>query len=530
MSAAAPSMAGAAAPPLTDVNPWIIAVVVTMATFMEVLDTSIANVALPHIAGNLSAGTDESTWILTSYLVSNAIVLPLSGWISSIVGRKRFYMSCVAIFTISSFLCGIAPNLGMLIFFRVLQGAGGGGLQPSEQSILADTFPPAKRGMAFAVYGLAVVMAPAIGPTLGGWITDNYTWRWIFLVNIPVGIISLLLTSRLIQDPPGTQKKKFSEMKIDYMGLGFLALGLGTLQVILDKGQRDDWFGSPFIVALTIISVTSIVFTIFWEWNHKDPIIELKLFKDRTFASASLMMFVVGFTLLSSTLLLPQFSQTLLGYTAQRAGEALTPGGFTLVLLMPLVGFLLSRYDPRRLVVFGFLLVSGSLFYMTRFDLSVDFHTLVVARMVQAAGLGFLFVPINTAAYGYLPREKNNAASGLINLARNIGGSVGISVVTTMLARRSQHHLVEFSDHLSAANPNFQRSLQGLAQNLQARGFSPADAMHRAYGLIQANVFRQADMLAYIDNFWMLAVGVLCMTPLVFMMKKPKPGGPVVVH
>ncbi len=512
------------------VNPWIIAVVVTMATFMEVLDTSIANVALPHIAGNLSAGTDESTWILTSYLVSNAIVLPLSGWFSSIIGRKRFYMSCVAIFTVSSFLCGLAPNLGMLIFFRVLQGAGGGGLQPSEQSILADTFPPAKRGMAFAVYGLAVVMAPAIGPTLGGWITDNYTWRWIFFINIPVGILSLLLTSRLIQDPPYQVRKKFSEMRIDYMGLGFLALGLGTLQIVLDKGQRDDWFGSNFILTLTIIAVLSLLFTIFWEWRHKDPIIDLHLFKDRTFAAANIMMFMVGFTLLSSTLLLPQFTQTLLGYTAERAGEALTPGGFTLVVLMPLVGFLLTRYDPRRLMVFGFLAVSGSLFYMMRFDLTVDFHTLIYARMVQAGGLGFLFVPINTVAYSYLPREKNNAASGLINLARNIGGSVGISLVTTMLARRSQDHQVYLSRNLAASNPNMQRTLQETAQALQARGFSPADAMHRAYALMQNNVFRQADMLAYIDNFWLLAVGILFMVPLVFLMKRPKPGGTIAVH
>jgi MFS transporter, DHA2 family, multidrug resistance protein len=516
MSSATLTMDAGAEPWRPAVNPWIIAIVVTMATFMEVLDTSIANVALPHIAGNLSAGTDESTWILTSYLVSNAIVLPLSGWISSIVGRKRFYMSCVAIFTVSSFLCGIAPNLGMLIFFRVLQGAGGGGLQPSEQSILADTFPPAKRGMAFAVYGLAVVMAPAIGPTLGGWITDNYTWRWIFLVNIPVGIISLLLTSRLIQDPPHQVRKKFSEMRIDYMGLGFLALGLGTLQIVLDKGQRDDWFGSNFILSLTIISVLSLLFTIFWEWRHKDPIIDLHLFKDRTFAAANIMMFMVGFTLLSSTLLLPQFTQTLLGYTAERAGEALTPGGFTLVILMPLVGFLLTRYDPRRLMVFGFLAVSSSLFYMTRFDLTVDFHTLILARMVQAGGLGFLFVPINTVAYSYLPREKNNAASGLINLSRNIGGSVGISLVTTMLARRSQDHQVYLSGHLAASNPNMQRTLQGTASALQAHGYAPADAMHRAYAIMQNTIFRQADMLAYIDNFWMLGVGILFMVPLVF--------------
>ncbi|SRR5579871_340605 len=512
------------------INPWIIAVVVTMATFMEVLDTSIANVALPHIAGNLSAGTDESTWVLTSYLVSNAIVLPLSGWISSIIGRKRFYMTCVAIFTISSFLCGIAPNLGMLIFFRVLQGAGGGGLQPSEQSILADTFPPAKRGMAFAVYGLAVVMAPAIGPTLGGWITDNYNWRWIFFINIPVGMLSLLLTSRLIQDPANVVRKKFSEMKVDYVGLGFLALGLGTLQVILDKGQRDDWFESHFILTLAVISAAALIFTLFWEWKHKDPIIDLHLFKDRTFAMANLMMFMVGFTLLSSTLLLPQFTQTLLGYTAERAGEALTPGGLTLVVLMPLVGFLLTRYDPRRLVVFGFISVSTSLFFMTHFNLDVDFRTLTIARMLQAGGLGFLFVPINTMAYSYLPRNKNNNASGLINLSRNIGGSVGISVVTTMLERRTQHHLVNMSSHLSPANPNMQRTLQGMSQALQARGFSSPDAMHRAYMLMQNTVFRQAAMLAYIDNFWMLAIGILCMVPLVFLMKRPQAGGSIAVH
>ena len=319
-------------------------------------------------------------------------------------------------------------------------------------------------------------------------------------------------------------------MRIDYIGLGFLALGLGTLQIVLDKGQRDDWFGSNFILTLTIIAVLSLLFTIFWEWRHKDPIIDLHLFKDRTFAAANIMMFMVGFTLLSSTLLLPQFTQTLLGYTAERAGEALTPGGFTLVVLMPLVGFLLTRYDPRRLMVFGFLAVSGSLFYMMRFDLTVDFHTLIYARMVQAGGLGFLFVPINTVAYSYLPREKNNAASGLINLARNIGGSVGISLVTTMLARRSQDHQVYLSRNLAASNPNMQRTLQETAQALQARGFSPADAMHRAYALMQNNVFRQADMLAYIDNFWLLAVGILFMVPLVFLMKRPKPGGTIAVH
>src|SRR5437588_772051 len=326
MGAAAITMNGAAEW-RPAVNPWIIALTVTLATFMEVLDTSIANVALPHIAGSLSAGQDESTWVLTSYLVSNAIVLPLSGWLSSIIGRKHFYMGCVALFTVSSFLCGLAPNLPALIIFRILQGAGGGGLQPSEQAILADTFPPAKRGMAFAVYGIAVVMAPAIGPTLGGWITDNFTWRWIFFINIPVGILSLLLTSRLIQDPPYFKRRKLSETRVDYIGLGFVALGLGTLQIVLDKGQRDDWFESHFILTLAIISLASILFVIWWEWRQKDPIIDLHLFRERTFAAANFLMFMLGFALLGSTLLLPLFMQTLLGYTAQQAGMALSPGG-----------------------------------------------------------------------------------------------------------------------------------------------------------------------------------------------------------
>jgi len=529
MSSAALTADGAALP-RPAVNPWIIAIAVTLATFMEVLDTSIANVSLPHIAGSLSAGTDESTWVLTSYLVSNAIVLPLSGWISSIIGRKRFYMSCVAIFTVSSFLCGLAPNLGMLIFFRVLQGAGGGGLQPSEQAILADTFEPAKRGMAFAVYGLAVVLAPAIGPTLGGWITDNFTWRWIFLLNIPVGILSLALTARLIHDPPQMKRQKLSETKIDYIGLGLVALGLGTLQVVLDKGQRDDWFESHFIVVLAAIAASSLLFLIYWEWRQKDPVIDLRLFTNRTFAASNFLMFMLGFALLGSTVLLPLFMQTMLGYTAQKAGFALLPGGFSLMLLMPLVGFMLSRFDARKLMMGGLIVLSFALFHMTNFTLGVDFRTMVYARMIQTAGLAFLFVPINTAAYAFLPRDKNNAASGLMNLARNIGGSVGISIVTTMLDRRQQFHLSRMSSHLYAGNPKIQSMLQGTTQALQARGFSQAEAMHKAYGLLQGNFLRQASMLAYIDNFWLLGVAILVMVPLVFLMKRPPTGGEIAVH
>ena len=527
----------AAAPPLENadlwrpaINPWIIAITVTLATFMEVLDTSIANVALPHIAGSLSAGQDESTWVLTSYLVSNAIVLPLSGWLSSIMGRKNFYMSCVALFTVSSFLCGLAPNLSTLIVCRVLQGAGGGGLQPSEQAILADTFPPAKRGMAFAVYGIAVVSAPAIGPTLGGWITDNFTWRWIFFINIPVGIISLLLTSRLIQDPPYLKRRKLSETSIDYIGLGFVALGLGALQIVLDKGQRDDWLESHFIVTLSLIAAASLIFVVFWEWTRKDPIIDLHLFRDRTFAVSNLLMFMLGFALLGSTLLLPLFMQTLLGYSAEQAGLALMPGGFTIMLLLPLVGFLLSRYSPRWLLIFGLVVLSGALFHMARFDLEIDFRTAAMARVFQAAGMAFLFVPINTAAYAFLPREKNNAASGLMNLARNIGGSVGISLVTTMLDRRTQVHSSDLSRNLSAANPAFRAMLQGATRAMQAHGASAAYATRQAYALIEGTIQRQATMLAYIDDFRLLGISILAMVPLVFLMKKGKPGGGIAVH
>ncbi len=529
MGAASIPMNGVVAP-RPAVNPWIIAIAVTLATFMEVLDTSIANVALPHIAGSLSAGQDESTWVLTSYLVSNAIVLPLSGWLSSILGRKRFYMGCVALFTISSALCGFAPNLPMLIVFRVLQGAGGGGLQPSEQAILADTFPPAKRGMAFAVYGAAVIMAPAIGPTLGGWITDNFSWRWIFFVNIPVGILSLLLTSRLIQDPPEFRRRKWSETRIDYMGLGLIAVGLGALQIVLDKGQREDWFESQFIVVLSVISAAALIFAVIWEWRHKDPIVELHLYKERTFATANFLMFMLGFALLGSTLLLPLFMQTLLGYTAEQAGKALSPGGFAILLMLPLVGFLLSRYDARWLMATGLTVLSLSLFHMTSFDLAVDFRTVTLARIFQGLGLACLFVPINTAAYSFLPPGKNNAASGLMNLARNIGGSVGISFVTTLLARRTQFHQARLSENLTGGSASLQKMLQGLTATFTGGGLGPPAASQKAYAMVQAEVIRQATMLAYVDCFWLLGVAIACLIPVVFVMKRARAGGPTVAH
>jgi len=378
-----------------------------------------------------------------------------------------------------------------------------------------------------------VVMAPAIGPTLGGYITDNFTWRWIFFINIPVGIISLLLTSRLIQDPPYFKRRHLSETRIDYIGLGFVALGLGTLQVILDKGQREDWFESHFIVWLSVISALSLIFVVFWEWNTKDPIIDLHLFRVRSFATANFLMFMLGFALLGTTLMLPLFMQTVLGYTAERSGLALMPGGFTIIMMLPLVGFLLSRYSPRWLLLFGLTVLSLSLFHMTSFDLGIDFRTVTMARVYQAVGLSFLFVPINTAAYAFLPRDKNNAASGLMNLARNIGGSIGISFVTTMLARRAQFHQVRLVEKLNAANPQFRSVLHGMTKTFSGAGagpgFGPGTAQQHAYAMMQANVIRHATMLAYIDNFWVLGVVIFCLIPCVFLIKKSKPGA-IVAH
>jgi DHA2 family multidrug resistance protein len=510
-------------------NLWLIALTVTIATFMEVLDTSVANVALPHIAGGLAASQDESSWVLTSYLVSNAIVLPLSGWLSSIFGRKRFYMSCVVLFTLSSFLCGIAPSLPLLIVFRVLQGVGGGGLQPSEQAILADTFPPAKRGMAFAVYAMAVVVAPALGPTIGGWITDNYSWRWIFFMNIPFGILSVLLTSLLVSDPPWLRSKKSGGVKVDYIGFGLLAIGLGALQIVLDKGEREDWFETRYIVVLTLTALICLVAVYFWELRHKNPIIEVRLFSDRTFLMACLMLFIVGFVLYAKTLLLPQFAQTLMDYSAELAVLIIMPGGLALIAVLPLVGFLLSRFDARVMIAFGLVLLATSMFSMAhRFDLDVDFRTMMWARVFQSVSLAFLFIPINTAAYSYLPREKNNVASGLINLFRNIGASVGISFVTTMLARRSQFHQSILAARATDYSSQFHAAIQGARQLYMSAG--AVTAQQQSYGQLYGSILRQATMIAYLDNFWMLGVSALVVIPFVFLMKRPPKGTVAAAH
>jgi MFS transporter, DHA2 family, multidrug resistance protein len=512
-------------------NRWAIALTVTLATFMEVLDTSIANVALPHIAGGLGASQDEATWVLTSYLVSNAIILPASAYLTSFVGRKRFYMICVVLFGISSALCGLAPSLPLLIFFRVLQGVGGGGLAPSEQAILADTFPPKQRGQAFAVYGMAVVFAPAIGPTLGGWITDNFDWRWIFFINVPVAIISLFLTSRVVEDPPHIQKEVAAMRKrglnLDYAGFGLLALGFGSLEFILDKGQEDDWFGSRLITTFVVLCVTALAALIIWEIRqirrkHK-PILDLTMFRNRTFAISFVLMFVLGFTLFGTTVLIPQFAQTIMGYTAEQAGLVISPGGVMVMLLMPLVGFLAGRVDPRYLVAFGFAMLSAALARMHSLDALSSYSYLAWLRVFQASGLAFLFVPINMLSYTDVPREKNNDVSGLTNLARNIGGSVGTSFFVTELARRAQFHQNRLAQHLTELDMAFRQRVEAIANlltHLGGRTPSMAQARQMAQGSLYQQLVTQSTVLAYLDVIAVLAVGSACMIPLVFFMKK----------
>lgn len=506
-------------------SPWLIALVVTMATFMEVLDTSIANVSLPHIAGDLSVSQDESTWVLTSYLVANAIVLPISGWLSSKVGRKRFYMTCVALFTMSSLLCGLAPSLGWLIFFRILQGVGGGGLGPSEQSILADTFPAQKRGQAFAMYGMAVVLAPAIGPTLGGFITDHFSWRWVFFINVPVGILSLFLTQRMVTDPPHIRDAAKRAGTIDFMGLALIAVGLGALELVLDKGQEEDWFHSHFIIGCSLVAAVTLTSFVIWEWRHPHPIVEVKLFRARSFATSNLMMMVLGISLFGTTVLLPQFTQIMMGYSAQDAGMALSPGGLTVMLLMPLVGTLISRVDARNLLAFGFSVVSLSMFYMaTHLYTGLDFASVVKLRVFQSVGLAFMFVPINTLSYVGVPPEKNNAISGIVNLSRNMGGDIGIAFVTTLLARRSQIHQATLAGYADPYHAAYNARVRAVAVGLEHGGISPAECAHKAAVTVYRMLRLQAMALAYIDVLWLFGIGTACMLPLLFLLKRNQPG------
>ena len=403
-------------------NPWLIALTVTIATFMEVLDTSIANVALPHIAGSVGASQDEATWVLTSYLVSSAVILPISGWLSDRFGRKRFYMTCVVMFTACSLLCGLAPTLPLLIFARILQGLGGGGLAPSEQAILADTFPIEKRGQAFALYGMAVVVAPAIGPTLGGWLTDNYNWHWIFFINLPFGLLSLFLSNRMVEDPPELKERMKRKLPVDFIGLGAVAIGVGLLEFTLDKGQEKDWFGSGQIQLTALLAVVTLIFFAFWEWRHPDPIVDLRMLKNRNFGTAVFLQLVLGMVLFGSTVLIPQYLQVLLGYTAERAGMVLSPAGFVMMIMMAVAGRTLGKGDPRLMVMLGYLATAIGLFNLTRLDLYTAYGTATLWRMLQVIGLPFIFIPISTLNYVGVPRSKMNQISSLSNFARNIGG------------------------------------------------------------------------------------------------------------
>jgi MFS transporter, DHA2 family, multidrug resistance protein len=506
------------------VNPWVICVVVSLAAFMEVLDTSIANVALPYIAGNLGASNDESTWVLTTYLVANAIVLPMSGFFVGLLGRKRFFMTCIVFFTLSSFLCGIAPSLATLLLFRVMQDTFGGGLQPMVQAILTDTFPPEKRGMAFALYGVTMVCAPAIGPTLGGWITDNYSWRWIFYINVPVGILATLLVYQLLEDPPYLSSAKTTIARFDYMGFALLVLGVSALQVTLDKGQEDDWFGSRFITTLIVTAAVSLVALVIWEWFRKEPLVDVRLFKIFNFASCNLMFFALGIAILGGTVLIPLFLQTLMGYTAEIAGLVLSGSAVLLLFLIPLVGRLTSHFQARHLIAFGWITMALGMFISCKqLDMLISFRAASWLRIIQYLPVAFLMVPITASGYVGLPKEKTNAAAGLMNFTRNIGMSVGTSAVTTLVERRSQYHQSVLAVYTRSGR--FDAAVAGMADRLNHAGLSMHLAHQQALDRMYVMLGAQAQALSYVDVYWLFTVMCLLMFSLSFLLQKNTPGG-----
>ncbi len=518
-----------------EINPWFIAVTVTLATFMELLDTAIANVALPHIAGGLAVSVEESTWVLTSYLVSNAVVLPLSAWLSRVFGRKRYYMLCVVLFTISSLLCGLAPSLGLLILFRVMQGIGGGGLAPVEQAILVDTFPAKKRAAAFALYSMAIVTAPVIGPPLGGWITDHWNWRWVFFINIPIGIISLLLTSRLVSDPPAFTReieaaRKGGKLKIDGLGILSVAMAFACIEVVLDRGQTEDWFESRFIVIFSAIALVSLLFAIVWEWQYKDPVVEIRLLQDRNFALANVFYFIFGFTLYGSTVLIPQMLQSLYGYSATDAGLVLGPGAMVIVALAPVIVRILPKVGVKALLGIGYFIFALAMWYFASFDLRTNYGHEALARAIQGLGIAPLFVPVSQLAYSYLPKEKNNKASSLTNLFRNQGGSFGIAFVTTMLARRTQYHQSVLVAHATPFDSAYRNLIGSLTGYFASHGFSAADAAVHAQAQATRLLLRQASFLAFQDCFTALGWFVLIGVPLVFFIRSFRIGGAASGH
>jgi MFS transporter, DHA2 family, multidrug resistance protein len=505
----------------SDIHPWVIAPVVAVAAFMEILDISVANVALPHIAGDLSSSLDESTWTLTSYLVTNAMVMPISGWLSARFGRKRFFLTCIASFTVTSLLCGLAPSLGVLVALRALQGAAGGGLQPTGQAILNDAFPPEQRSMATAVYAIAAVVAPAIGPTIGGWITDNYEWRWVFLMNVPIGAALLFLIGCLVHTPNENADKRAAHGAVDGLGFMFIALSLGCLQIVLDRGQEDDWFANSTITTLSVVSGISLVLLVWWELQQKNPMVDLRLFKERDFAVSFVLMLLLGFMILGSTYLLPAYAQQLMGYRATEAGEVIAPGGLLLILLFPVVGRIADKVDLRWSIAFGVLVCTASLWYMSNFFyLQVSFGVLVLGRLLQAAGLAFLFLPINALGFRSVTKERSNYASALINLARNFGGSIGISVASTLVTRREQFHQSRLVEHLQGLNPAYDGYVNQLSQ---ATHMAPGSVMSLAQTYQLGTT--QAMLMSYLDAFKAFAMIFLLLLPLLLLVRPGRAAG-----
>ncbi len=490
---------------------------------MEVLDTTVVNVSLPHIAGSLSSTNEEATWTLTSYLVANAIILPMTGWLAGRFGRKRLLMMSVSGFTIASFLCGLAPTLPFLIFFRILQGACGGGLQPLSQAVLLESFPPEKRGQAMAFWALGIVVAPMLGPVAGGWLTDNYSWRWVFYINIPIGIVALILTQIFIFDPPYLRRQKTG---IDYWGIGLLAVGIGSLQIMLDKGQEDDWFGSHFIVVLCVLAVVGLAGLIIRELTAKHPVIDLTVFKYRSYAVGTFLMTLIGFVLYGSTVLLPLFMQVLLGYTATHAGVTNLPRGMASFLIMPIVGRLTGKFDHRKLLAIGLFASAIAMFQLSRFNLNVGFWNFWWPLMLQGAALGFIFVPLTTITNNAIPNERIGNATSLFNLMRNIGASIGISMVETVQFRTQQTHINRLSAHVNPESLTAQQMFQGLKSYFISQGSNASTASHQAYLAMWGTVQQQAAMLSYNDTFLFLGFVFVAMFPFLLLLRKPKPGKP----
>jgi DHA2 family multidrug resistance protein len=524
---------GPGAPWKPRVNPWIIAVTVALAAFMEVLDTSIANVALPHIAGSLGASTNQGTWVLTSYLVSNAIVLPIGAWASSVMGRRNFFLLCITIFTVSSFLCGAALSLPMLLVFRVLQGAGGGGMQPMAQAIMADSFEPQKRGQAFALYGLVAVLAPSIGPTLGGWITDNFSWRWIFFINIPVGIFAFYLVNRLVEDPPWIKADRSRLWNMDYLGLGFLTIAMGGLQIMLDKGEENDWFASGYIRFFAFLFVGGMVALIWWEWRHKNPIINLKLFRYKNFAICCFLMALVGGVLNANTVLQPQFMQQLLGWNATTAGLALTAGGVVLLIVMPMAGYATGKVAARYLAAVGFTLFVLTFRYAANVTtLNMTFSSASWLRVIQMMPIPFCFISITTAAYVGMPKEQSNQVAGLINFVRNIGGSILIAVTNAQVTSRSLWHQQHLQNAMTSANVAYQQQVQTMSGFFGGR-FGGANGGGMALASIYNQLNMQAQMQGYQDVYMELSWMSVGLVALAFMLSRNKPGasdGATAIH